>query len=75
MFVVEDAVNPYKEIFQALRQWTNHEDYDKTIADFLNTKKLTPILETFISNNPTMEIFFNKSKNDLINTRGVWRLP
>ena len=51
------------------------QDYDKTIADFLNTKKLTPILETFISNNPTMEIFFNKSKNDLINTRGVWRLP
>ena len=75
MFITEDAVNPYKEIFQALRQWTNHEDYDKTIADFLNTKKLTPILETFISNNPTMEIFFNKSKNDLINTRGVWRLP
>ena len=75
MFIVEDSVNPYKEIFQALRQWTNHEDYDKTIEGFLNTKKLKPILDAFINANPVMEIFFNKSKNDLINTRGVWRLP
>ena len=75
MFVVEDSVNPYKEIFQALRQWTNHEDYDKTIEGFLNTKKLKPMLDAFINANPVMEIFFNKSKNDLINTRGVWRLP
>ncbi len=75
MFIVEDSVNPYKEIFQALRQWTNHEDYDKTIEGFLNTKKLKPMLDAFINANPVMEIFFNKSKNDLINTRGVWRLP
>lgn len=75
MFIVEDSVNPYKEIFQALRQWTNHEDYDKTIEGFLNTKKLKPMLDAFINANPAMEIFFNKSKNDLINTRGVWRLP
>jgi hypothetical protein len=36
---------------------------------------LKPKLEEFIANNPAMETFFNKSKNDLINTRGVWRLP
>ena len=75
MFVAEDSVNPYKELFQALQQWTNHNDYDKTISSFLSTKKLKPKLEEFIANNPAMEIFFNKSKNDLINTRGVWRLP
>ena len=75
MFIVEDSVNPYKEIFQALRQWTNHEDYDKTIEGFLNTKKLKPMLDAFINANPAMDLFFNKSKNDLINTRGVWRLP
>ena len=65
----------FPALFQALQQWTNHNDYDKTISSFLSTKKLKPKLEEFIANNPAMEIFFNKSKNDLISTRGVWRLP
>ena len=75
MFVIEDGINPYKEIFNALRLWTNSEDNDIKIGDYLNTKKLKPKLEEFIANNPVMAIFFDKSKNDLINTRGVWRLP
>lgn len=74
-FIVEDSVNPYKDIFNALRFWTNSEDYDIKISSYLNTKKLKPKLEEFLKENPTMEVFFETSKNDLINTRGVWRLP
>ena len=75
LFVTEDSVNPYKDLFYALRQWTNNSDCDLTISSFLSTKKLKPILENFLKDNPVMEIFFNTTKNDLINTRGVWRLP
>ena len=75
LFVPEDSANPYKEIFQALRQWTNHENHDLKLQDLLSTKKLKPKLEEFLKENPAMEIFFGISKNDLINTRGVWRLP
>lgn len=75
MYIPSDGVNPYKEIFNALRLWTNNEDTSIKISDYLNTKKLKPKLEEFITNNPTMATFFDKSKNDLINTRGVWRLP
>ena len=75
MYIPNDGVNPYKEIFNALRLWTNNEDTNIKISDYLNTKKLKPKLEEFIANNPTMATFFDKSKNDLINTRGVWRLP
>lgn len=75
MYIPSDGVNPYKEIFNALRLWTNNNDANVKISDYLNTKKLKPKLEEFIANNPTMATFFDKSKNDLINTRGVWRLP
>ena len=75
LFVVEDSINPYKDIFHALRQWTNHDNYDIKLSDYFTTKKLQPVLEDFIKNNPAMEIFFDKSKNDLIYTRGIWKLP
>lgn len=75
MFIVEDSLNPYKEIFNALRLWTNQENLDSTLGSYFTTKKLKPKLDDFLTVNPTMKIFFEKTKNDLINTRGVWRLP
>ena len=75
MFIKEDIVNPYKDIFFALKQWTNHSDHDLKIGDYFTTKKMKPKLEEFLKANPIMSVFFNTSKNDLINTRGIWRLP
>ena len=49
--------------------------HDIKLSDYFTTKKLQPVLEDFIKNNPVMEVFFNKSKNDLIYTRGIWKLP
>lgn len=74
-FIKEDSVNPYKEIFYALKQWTNNENYDVKLENYFTSKKMKTILDEFLKNNPTMDMFFNKSKNDLIKTRGVWRLP
>lgn len=75
LFPAEDAVNPYIEIFQALRQWTNNSNQDASIQKYCVSKKAKEKLDTFLKENPAMEIFFNKTKNDLINTRGIWRIP
>lgn len=75
LFIPDDGVNPYKEFFEALRLWTNNDNHDIPLKNYFTTKKLQPKLEEFLTSNPVMEIFFNKTKNDLINTRGVWQIP
>lgn len=75
MYMHEDAVNPYKDFFTNLRLWTNNPDLDMKLGDYFTSKKLKEKLETFLKENHEFEVFFNKSKNELINTRGIWRIP
>ena len=75
MYITDEAINPYKDFFNALRLWTNSDDSSLKLSDYFSTKKTKPKLEEFIAVNPAMAIFFDKSKNDLITTRGIWRIP
>lgn len=75
MYIAEGAINPYKEIFTNLRLWTNSSNLEAKLSDYFVSKKSKENLNDFLKENLEFEIFFNKTKNDLINTRGVWRLP
>lgn len=70
-----DAINPYEDVYNALRLWINSEDYDLKLDQSFGSKKLQARKEELIKLNPSFEIFFSKTKNDLINTRGIWRIP
>lgn len=74
MFEKEDAINPYKDIYNCVRLWTNNEDQDMKLKESFNSKKLKTKMEEFIKEHPVMEQFFEKSKNNLITTRGIWRV-
>lgn len=70
-----DTTNPYEDVYNAIRLWINSEDYDMTLAQSFGTKKLKERMAELIEKNPAFNPFFNKTKNDLINTRGFWRIP
>lgn len=70
-----DVTNPYEDVYNAIRLWINSEDYDMTLAQSFGTKKLKERMAELIEKNSAFEPFFNKTKNDLIQTRGIWRIP
>ena len=67
--------NPYEDVYTAIRLWANSDDYDMTLAQSFGTKKLKERMEELIEKNPAFAVFFDKTKNDLITTRGIWRIP
>ena len=70
-----DVTNPYEDVYNAIRLWANSGDYNMTMAQSFGTKQLKERMAELIKHNPSFEPFFNKSKNDLIQTRGIWRIP
>lgn len=70
-----DVTNPYEDVYNAIRLWINTDDYDMTLAQSFGTKKLKERKAELISKNSAFNPFFDKSKNDLIQTRGIWRIP
>lgn len=75
MFYPENEINPYADIYSAIRIWTNNDNYDLKLNDSFNSKKLQERKEELLKKNSLFAPFFDKSKNDLINTRGFWRIP
>ena len=68
------AINNYEIIYKIIERWANSKDYDKTLTDFTKSKKEKEMLQKLIEKHPIMEQFMNKSKNSLIQTRGIWRI-
>lgn len=67
--------NPYYDFYRYLRAWTNNKNYDITLREsFSRSKKAQERTENFLELHPIFNEFFNKSKNDLITTRGIWRV-
>ena len=75
MFHNEMALNPYKDIYNCIRSWANNDNMDLFLEDAFNTKKLKERKEEFLKQHYVFQSFFGKSKNDLINTRGIWKIP
>lgn len=74
VYYYENALNPYKDIYNCIRSWTNNDNLDLTLDDAFNTKKLIERKETFLKEHYIFQKFFGKSKNDLIHTRGIWNI-
>ena len=74
LFEVEGTFNPYKDIYNCIRLWANSDNYDLKVKDSFNSKKLLAQLEEFLKIHPVMAPLFEKTKNDLIHTRGIWRI-
>lgn len=67
--------NPYYDFYKCLKAWTNHKNYDLVLDEsFSRTKKTQERKDEFLKLHPIFKPFFEKSKNDLIKTRGIWRL-
>jgi hypothetical protein len=75
MFYPENEINPYTDIYSAIRIWTNNDNCDLKLNDSFNSKKLQERKEELLKKSSLFVPFFDKSKNDLINTRGFWRIP
>ena len=70
-----DYTNPFEDVYTAIRLWVNSKDYDMTMAQSFGTKKLQERMQELINKNASFAPFFDKTKNDLIQTRGIWRIP
>ena len=70
-----DCTNPFEDVYNAIRLWVNSKDYDMTMAQSFGTKKLQERMQELINKNASFAPFFDKTKNDLIQTRGIWRIP
>ena len=73
IFFLEEESNSFMDIYNAIRLWVNSEDYDMPLSLSFGTKKLTERMNELIEKHSDFQKFFNYSKNDLINTRGIWR--
>lgn len=69
-----DTTNPYEDVYNAIRAWANNDDLTVKLEESFNTKKLVEKKEQLIKQYPAFEGFLNKSKQDLIQTRGIWRI-
>lgn len=67
-------LNPYIEIYKAIRSWSNSNNKDLTFEQAFRTKKQKEILQTLIEKNPIFKGFLPYSKNMLIKTKGMWRV-
>ena len=67
-------LNPYIEIYKAIRSWSNSDNKDLTFEQAFRTKKQKEILQTLIEKNPIFKGFLPYSKNMLIKTKGMWRV-
>ena len=67
--------NPYLEIYKGIRAWANdNKNWDLKLEDTFKMKKRKEPLEQLLEKHPIMKPFFTYSKNDLKNTRGIWRI-
>ena len=70
-----DAISPYKNTYVAIKQWTNSAEPDVPLELYFKSKKNCAEKDELISQYPQFALFFQQSKESLIKTRGVWRIP
>lgn len=70
-----NEINPFLFFYKLIRAWTNNKDYDVTLRDAINSNQQHNKLNELLEKHSIFNVFLDKSKNDLIKARGVWRLP
>lgn len=71
----KEAILLYKEIYQKIASWTNSRDLYITLEEwFGRTKRGEKECSDFLEKHYVFKKFFNITKNELINNRGVWNV-
>lgn len=70
-----DVISPYRATYIAIKQWTNNAAPEVPLELYFKSKKVAAEKDDLISQYPQFASFFGQTKENLINTRGVWRIP
>lgn len=75
IYTDEKETNPYLFFYKLIRSWVNNKDANMTLAEAIKSSQVKNKIDELLNKHSIFNIFLEKSKNDLINTRGVWRAP